>query len=490
MNIRKIESDRLNFRLKNQFIRLTALLFVSLGCFSVHAGLIFTTLHTFDGTNGADPLMVSGLVQDSDGTLYGTTTGYGHSPDTSSLGTVFKLESDNTFTTLVTFDGTNGSRPNSGPLICGDDYLYGTTSHGGSAADAGTIFKMDRTGNLTTLFVFNGTNGANPIGGLVRTSDGSFYGATDEGGATFDHSSPYNGYGSIFRFTTNGELTTLFSFNQTNGSFPYGLVKGPDGNFYGTTHAGGDLDLGTFFRITPDGTFTSLLSFNGTNGMIPEGLLLLAKDGSFYGATDFYNTNLYDPADTNYDNINFNGSVYRVTPDGILTTLSQFNGTNGRAPWIGLTEGPDGNLYGVTYWGGTYDMGTIYRVTPTGVFTSLLSFDGTNNDAIPFSPLTLGRDGCFYGSTSGSGAASYGTVFRVSIPMAPKLQSLTSSNGSVLLTWSSVASQTYQLQFNSDLNSTNWTNLGAATLATNSTMSASDAVGTNLLRFYRVVLLP
>jgi uncharacterized repeat protein (TIGR03803 family) len=248
--------------------------------------------------------------------------------------------------------------------------------------------------------------------------------------------------------------------------------------------------LGTFFRITPDGTFTSLLSFNGTNGMIPEGLLLLAKDGSFYGATDFYNTNLYNPTDTNYDNINFNGSIYRVTPEGILTTLFQFNGTNGRAPWIGLTEGPDGNFYGTTHSGGTHDLGTIFQVTPSGVFTSLFSFDGTNNDGYPMSPLTLGRDGCFYGTTVSGSSDRYGTVFKVSIPMAPKLQSLNRTNGSMLLTWSSVAEQTYQLQFNSDLSSTNWINLGASTLATNGSMSASDSVGTDLQRFYRVVLLP
>jgi uncharacterized repeat protein (TIGR03803 family) len=276
----------------------------------------------------------------------------------------------------------------------------------------------------------------------------------------------------------------LFPF--TNGAYPNGLSQGLDGDFYGTTRGGGDKHAGIIFKITTNGTFTSLLSFNGTNGISPQALLCAAKDGCLYGSTDLYSTNLFDG--TNFDDVSGDGTVFKMTTNGVITTLVRFNGTNGREPWSGVTEGPDGNLYGVTYAGGAFDMGTIFQVTPSGVFTSLLSFDGTNG-AAPYSPLMLGKDGCFYGTTAW-GNASDGTVFKVSIPMVPKVQSPTSTNGSVLLTWSSVAGQTYQLQFNSDLSSTNWTNLGTSTLATNGTMSASDAVGTDLQRFYRVVLLP
>ncbi len=192
-----------------------------------------------------------------------------------------------TFTTLANFEGLNGSRP-LGSLVQGaDGDIYGTTSAGG-ANGLGTIFKTTPDGAVTTLYSFGSspTDGSVPYGGLVQGVDGNFYGTTSESGA---NSNQVFAGGTVFKITPGGALTTLHSFNVSDGAYPVAsLVQGSDGNFYGTTEQGGASgNNGTVFKITPDGALTTLFSFGSQAdyGAAPSGPLIQAPDGNFYGTT-------------------------------------------------------------------------------------------------------------------------------------------------------------------------------------------------------------
>src|ERR1035441_7049705 len=199
----------------------------------------FTTLHSFDGTDGAAPY--AGLVQATDGNLYGTTTYYG----ANDVGTVFKIPTSGTLTTLHSFDNTDGASPYAGLVQANDGNLYGTAKAGG-ANGYGTVFKITTSGTLTTLHSFDNTDGTSPYAGLVQATDGNLYGTTYLGGA--------NGYGTLFKITTSGTLTTLHSFCPLYGcpdgaSLYAGLVQATNGDFYGTTTNGGS-DFGTVFSLS------------------------------------------------------------------------------------------------------------------------------------------------------------------------------------------------------------------------------------------------
>jgi uncharacterized repeat protein (TIGR03803 family) len=252
------------------------------------AGILFqlttngtlTTLVILGNTNGAHP--IGGLIQGRDGNFYGTTAIGG----TNSGGTAFQAMTNGALATMVSFDisGSAGKSPYAGLVQGSDGSLYGTTYQGGTFG-YGTIFKLTTNGTFTSLYSFTGTNdGGNPYAGLVQGSDGNFYGTTFYGGT--------NGLGTVFKFATNVVLTTLVSFGNTNGAHPQaGILQASDGNFYGTTSAGGaysnlsGLGYGTVFELSTNGTLTTLVSFNGTNGASPQAGLVQSTDGSFYGTT-------------------------------------------------------------------------------------------------------------------------------------------------------------------------------------------------------------
>ena len=348
----------------------------------------------------------------------------------------------------------------------------------------GTVFQVTTNGTLTSLVSFNGTNGAYPESGLVLGSDGDFYGTTAYGGPSYRRSmgSPILVPGTIFKISVSGDLTTLASFNRTNGASPSGrLVLGIDGNFYGTTVAGGPTEVGTVFQMNPDGTLNTLLSFNGTNGANPYGGMVQGTDGDLYGTTAHGGANGY-------------GTVFRVKPDGTLTTLFSFNGTNGAYPFAGLIQGSGGILYGSTQYGGSgYDgsintgYGTVLGITTNGVLVTLGLFNGTNG-AHPVTGLVQGSDGNLYGTTSGGGSHGAGNIYRVELPIVVQIIAQT---GSVFaLTWNAVSGRSYQAQHNSDCNQTNWNNLGATFTATNGNATAVDYDGAHPQRVYRVLQLP
>jgi len=359
-----------------------------------------TTLASFTGSNGSDPLFAP-LLQGSDGNLYGTTSGggaHGH-------GTVFKVTTGGTIKTLYSFCAksgcADGSAPYAGLIQAKDGNFYGTTEAGG-INNAGTVFKITAGGVLTTLHKFNYNDGANPYAALLQATDGNFYGTTESGGAHI--------LGTVFRMTPGGTLTTLHSFNSTDGSSPEAsLIQAADGNFYSTTYNGGTDGYGTAFKITPAGTVTTLHVFNDADGRAVTAGLVQAGDGNFYGATSLSGANGY-------------GIVFMMTPQGTLTTLHNFNATDGATP-NQLALGSDGNFYGTTISGGTNTDGTTFEITPQGVFTSLHSF-AKSDGADPFAGLVQDTDGKFYGTTSFGGSKNSGTVFRLDVGLGPFVEAV------------------------------------------------------------------
>jgi uncharacterized repeat protein (TIGR03803 family) len=131
---------------------------------------------------------------------------------------------------------------------------------------------------LTPLAGFDYNNGAGPYGGLIQATNGSYYGVTSEGGDF--------GFGTVFEWSANGGLNTLFSFDGTNGGFSVAsLTQGTDGNLYGVASDGGLANQGSVFQINTNGGLTTLLWFNGFNGSGPQSSLAQASNGIFYGAT-------------------------------------------------------------------------------------------------------------------------------------------------------------------------------------------------------------
>jgi uncharacterized repeat protein (TIGR03803 family) len=287
----------------------------------------------------------------------------------------------------------------------------------------------------------------------VQGSDGNLYGMTDLGGA--------NNLGTVFRISLSGGYTNLYSFDSLKeGEYPdSGLVQGSDSNFYGTSEYGGNTNYnngngcGIVFRVSPSGGYTNLHSFGPPiNGEYPGGLVRGA-DGNFYGTTDYGGAGIYY------------GFVFRISPSGNYTNLfsfeSQING--GREPNSPLVQGSDGNFYGTTDLGGTNNLGIVFQISPSGSYTDLNGFAGSPSDgANPNGGLVQGSDGNFYGTTFAGGAHSNGTVFKLTVPLNPpanQISAIQLSGTDLVLNIPSVAYETYQLQFSGSMNPTNWVNV-------------------------------
>ncbi len=328
----------------------------------------------------------------------------------------------NTLTILHSFgDGTvtnDGSGPEANLIQASDGFFYGTTSTGGSA-NKGTVFKITPKGLLVIMHSFgDGTvtdDGAQPFASLVQGSDGNFYGTTFQGGSA--------NFGTVYKITPGGQMTILHSFGDgtvtDDGTQPFAsLVQGSDGNFYGTTFAGGSTQnlassipgSGTVFKITPQGTVTILHSFGdlsvANDGATPEFNLIQATDGNFYGTTPLGGIS--------------GGTIFEITPQGTLTILHRFSdgsvAHDGFQPHSALVQSTDGALYGMTLDGGVSQLGSVFKVTLGGQVTILHSFgDGTvtNDGTFPAGNLLLGQDGNFYGTTSAGGLGNEGTLFQI-----------------------------------------------------------------------------
>lgn len=384
----------------------------------------FNNVFSFDNTDGNSANAT--LLQGADGDLYGTTAAGGAYRQ----GTVFKIGLDGALTTLHSFCPSpgcaDGSFPASTLVQTSRGILYGT-ANGGGANGNGTVFSIMPTGALVTLYSFcsqpNCTDGAVPAVGLVLSGDENLYGITSEGGAVGGNSN-----GTVFKITPSGTLTTLYSFCLQSGC-PDGaqpaapLVEGTDGYFYGTTYYGGLNGGGTVFKISSRGALTTLYSFCSQSGCAdgaqPHAGLVQGTDGNFYGTT------LYGGADDSCVNGPFVGcgTFFKITPSGTLTTLHSFDGADGYDAGSALIQATDGNFYGTTLSGGNSNncylgCGTIFEATPSGDLTTLQSFDGADGQWA-YGGLVQDTDGSFYGPTNTGGPKHFGTLYRLSVGLGP-----------------------------------------------------------------------
>jgi uncharacterized repeat protein (TIGR03803 family) len=368
----------------------------------------FTTRASFDSNNGQYPL--SSLIQGTDGNIYGTTFSGGFYD----FGTVFKMSQEGTLKRIYEFCSHTGCLDGTGPgagLIQGvDGNFYGTTQYGGTSGN-GTVFKITSLGVLTTLYSFDGTHGAIPMAALVQHPNGDFYGTTISGGPNGSHG------GTIFKITSSGALSVLHTFA---GETPYGLALAEDGAFYGTTYSGGTHLTGTVFKITAGGNFTTLYNFCQQTGCGDGGLpntgLAEGINGSFYGTTGFGGLNGF-------------GTIYEITPQGSLTTLYNFEFEGAEASSAAaLIQATNGNFYATTTDGGLtvptceFGCGTLFEVSPGGVFTTVHEFcieTNCEDGSQPHAGLLQATNGSLYGTTYFGGSLGYGTIFSISLGLRP-----------------------------------------------------------------------
>lgn len=358
------------------------------------------------------------LFVPADGNYYGVTSDGG----ANSLGAIFRVTPSGTMTTLVSFTGdtgaVKGAAPDAGLVLGADGWLYGTTTQGGSLG-YGTIFKVTTGGTFTTLVEFNLTNGSVP-GELVLAADGSFYGTTQGGGT--------NGCGTVFKLNLGGtpSVTTRVHFTGVSGNRrgdgPMGSLVASGTTLYGVTRfggSGGTQNLGTVFRVNTDGnSFTTLVEFSGIGGAKPGSMpgagVCLHPDGALYGTVEFGGAN----------GTNDFGAIFKVATDGTnYEVIKYFAGLDGDRPAGALIVGSDNLLYGTTSGGGTISgqpssFGTVFKMATTlpRTFTKLLDFTGTSGaktGSIPRAGLIAISNTEFVGTTSNGGGGNLGTCFTI-----------------------------------------------------------------------------
>lgn len=321
----------------------------------------FTNLVSFANSNGASPR--DGLLLGGNGKFYGTAYAGGANYS----GILFQVDTNGALATVYTFSFAGGGFPVAGLIQDSAGSFYGATAIGGTNS-GGTVFRLTADGMFRTLasFDLSGSGGNSPYGGLLLGSNGFIYGTTSQGGA--------NGYGAVYEMDTNGALATVASFDNTNGANPYaGLTcgMGVNGDLFGTASAGGANGYGTIFKLGTNGLLTTMVPFGNTNGAAPKAVLTLGVDGDFYGTTSAGGDFNGQPAG--------HGTVFKFEANGELTTLFLFNGTNGDSPQGGLAQGASGDFFGTTANGGANGFGTVFRlslaVTPPSFLSAVATGD-------------------------------------------------------------------------------------------------------------------
>jgi uncharacterized repeat protein (TIGR03803 family) len=305
--------------------------------------------------------------------------------------------------TLVRFPSISDGPvlPAGGLIIDAAGRLYGSAQ--GGVNNLGAIFEVTPAGVVSVLHSFNGADGSYPAVNPIRDRAGNLYGTTNQGGGSAGCSC-----GTVFKLTAAGELTVLHSF--TGGyAYPSPLTIDAAGNLYGfefATNANGSV-----FKVTPDGTFSVVYNFcslsSCADGSAPVGGLILNKAGNLYGTTNRGGQ--------------FNqGTVFELTPEYVESVLYSFTGgSDGGNPVGKLIRDATGNMYGVTYAGGSTALsayGTVFKITPAGVESVLYRFCQLVNctdGARPAGTLVLDAVGNLYGTTILGGAHNAGVVFKV-----------------------------------------------------------------------------
>jgi uncharacterized repeat protein (TIGR03803 family) len=423
--------------------------------FQITTGGVETPLYSFaGGSDGADP--EAGLIFDSNNNLYGTTNLGGSAGD----GTVFVLDTSDKESVLYSFAGGNdGENPKAGLVINTKGTLYGTTSAGGKLG-FGVVFKLTSANKETVLYTFKGkADGANPVATLIQDSAGNLYGTASQGGSLqhgtvfklsprvtkvlFGFSNPAKGiypygrvvqdlagntygttaeggtfgYGTVFKVDPSNKETVLHSFSYSNGdgAYPYGgVVRDQAGNLFGVTLQGGTNGVGTVYKIDSSGTETILYSFTGQ----PDGALPYTEELVMDSAANLYGTTS-SGGTYNY------GTVFELSQSGVETVLWNFTGgSDGGSPYAGVILGTGGYLYGTAGAGGdlgvcgqTAGCGTVYKVDINNkVETPLWEFGqvGTYSDGeAPYGTVAQDNKGNLYGTTIGGGTYQQGTVFEI-----------------------------------------------------------------------------
>jgi len=357
-----------------------------------------TTLYSFVGgkTSGANPWYVT-LVQGTNGQLYGTTYNGG----SKGLGTFFEVTTSGTLTVLHSFAGgkTDGANPTGGLTLGTDGNFYGTTQQGGSESQ-GVAYKMTTAGTITILHSFNSaTDGAFPWGPPIEGTDGNFYG-TASGGKGED--------GLVYKITSSGTYSTIYTFTSTSGTYPIAPpTQGTDGYLYIPVSLGGTDECGTIVQLTTAGVLNNSYDFPcGAGGAFPIGPLVQAANGDFYSTTQDGGTN-------------GEGTIYQLTTSMDVTILHSFGALfgDGEYPGAGLLLATDGNYYGSTAEGGTYDDGILFNTTVGGVYTQLYSFNNSSNlmQMSPLSPPVQDTNGTLYGVTEFGGTDNEGTIYSLNM---------------------------------------------------------------------------
>jgi len=335
-----------------------------------------TTLYNFGSS-----VSVSAIIQGSDGNLYCSTAFNGAYHN----GAISRVTLGQQVTTLYSFSGKDdGYDPGALSFVAGQG-LFGITP-AGSSADAGTVFHLDPSNQLTTLVRFGALgNGYSPQRPLLQASDGSFFGTTNVGGP--------GGYGTVYHLTPSGELVTLHGFGGDTGAYPSLLVLAGDGRLYGAS-TGVD-GKGSVYRLDTTGSFTVLHQFaDGDDGSHPVALVA-SRDGNVYGVT------------TSSQNSGKYGAFFQITAAGTFTVVKAFDNPGNGAYPAGLVEAKDGNLYGLLAgFGGGVGTGTLFRITSAGVKTDVYTFPTEYGSQL--ANLIAGSDGNLYGTRSGYIDPSHG----------------------------------------------------------------------------------
>ena len=358
---------------------------------------------TAEGNDGGSPY--GGPTLDHSGNLYGTT----YTGGTYGSGSVYRLSPNGsswTYDSLYSFKaGPDGVGPGFGSLALGPDgALFGTTEGGGYFGTAFAICACAEGESQIHSFGV-GSDGAQPIGGLVMDSTGNFYGTASLGGAY--------GNGTVYEEVRSGETwteSTLYSFIGTNdGTNPASTLSlDANGNIYGTTSFGGANDVGMVFELSPSGSGweqTVLYTFQGLNdGQNPLGGVTFDEAGNLYGTT-------FDGG------VNGGGTVYELSPSAsgwTFSTLYSFTGIYG-GPYNKLALSK-GNLYGATLNDGADGFGSVFELTRAKggwKFTDLYDFAGASEGAEPYGSVAVDSNGNIFGTTNEGGSDNQGLVFEI-----------------------------------------------------------------------------
>jgi uncharacterized repeat protein (TIGR03803 family) len=300
-----------------------------------------------------------------------------------------------TLTVLHTFHGSDGEDPVSGLVLGSDGNLYGTTISGG-AKNCGTVFKITQSGKFTSIYSFKGGNdGCQPRASVIRDAAGNLYGTTSSGGRSNE--------GTVFKINNSGRESVIYAFTGgTDGGEPTAnVIRDVKGTLYGTTTNGGirscdtpTSGCGTVFKIDSTGKETVLYAFGkiANDGEFPSGNLVMDSSGNLYGTTDIGGDFI-------------EGTLFKVDPSGTETLLHSFNPTTGDGMGPNsLSFAPGGILYGTTLGGGVLGSGTVFTLDPQGNETILYSFANTPDGDGPAGPVARDAAGNLYGVTVSGGS--------------------------------------------------------------------------------------